>query len=86
MHSWDSGIGIWGYTLMSISMLLVWGAITAGIVLLARSLRASNQQNFQFPFRRTAEDLLLNAWRVGTLTPRRIRTGWMSSAGNRALS
>jgi putative membrane protein len=67
MHSWDSGIGIWGYTLMSISMLLVWGAITAGIVLLARSLRVSNQQNFQFPFRRTAEDLLAERFARGDI-------------------
>ncbi|VXC22206.1 conserved hypothetical protein [Arthrobacter sp. 9AX] len=58
MHSWDGDMGVWGYTMMSISMLVVWGAIIAGIILLARSLRTPNQQNQQFPSPRTAEDLL----------------------------
>jgi putative membrane protein len=67
MHSWDGDMGIWGYTLMSISMLVVWGAIIAGIVLLARSLRASNQQNLQFPSRRTPEDLLCERFARGDI-------------------
>ncbi|MHC6592546.1 SHOCT domain-containing protein [Arthrobacter sp. C152] len=58
MYGWNDGMGVWGYVLMSISMLVVWGAIITGIVLLARSLRAPYPHSTQYPLMRTAEDVL----------------------------
>lgn len=58
MYGWNDGMGLWGYVLMSISMVVVWGAVITGIVLLARSLRAPYPHNTQSPSMRTAEDLL----------------------------
>ena len=58
MYGWNDGMGLWGYVLMSISMLVVWGAIITGIVLLARSLRAPYPHNTRYPSMRTAEDVL----------------------------
>lgn len=68
MHYWNGGgLGIWGDILMSISMLLVWGAIIAGIVLLARSLRASNPQTPSLPGFKTAEDVLAERFARGEI-------------------
>ncbi len=39
MMYWNGQMGVWGYLIMSISMVLLWGAVITGIVLLARSLR-----------------------------------------------
>jgi len=36
MMMWGNGIGGWGMTLMTISSLLFWGLVIAGIVLLVR--------------------------------------------------
>lgn len=37
----DHGIGPWGYVLMSLNMLVFWGLIAAGIVLVVRYLGRS---------------------------------------------
>ncbi len=37
----DHGIGPWGYVLMSLNMLVFWGLIVTGIVLLVRYLGRS---------------------------------------------
>ncbi len=77
-------IGGWGYALMAIGMVLFWGAVITGIVLLVRS----GSQN---PFRRvgtpppdTAEDVLSGRFargeideseyrsRIGVLADRRV--------------
>ncbi|GAB1688640.1 SHOCT domain-containing protein [Krasilnikovia sp. M28-CT-15] len=38
MMYWGTGMGTWGMTLMTISSLLFWGLIIAGIVVLVRYL------------------------------------------------
>ncbi|MFD5277668.1 SHOCT domain-containing protein [Pseudarthrobacter sp. NPDC058362] len=60
-------MGIWGYIMMSISMLIFWGAIIAGVVLLARSLRAPGHQHYQAPPSRSAEDLLAERFARGEI-------------------
>jgi putative membrane protein len=36
MMYWGNGMGGWGYFLMTVSMLLFWGLLIAGVVLLVR--------------------------------------------------
>jgi putative membrane protein len=36
MMYWGNGMGGWGYVLMTVSMLLFWGLLLAGVVLLVR--------------------------------------------------
>jgi putative membrane protein len=67
MHYWSGDTGLWGYILMSISMLLIWGAIIVGIVLLARALRVPNPHTPSFPTSRTAEDLLAERFARGEI-------------------
>jgi putative membrane protein len=67
VYGWNDGMGLWGYALMSISMVVVWGAIITGIVLLARSLRAPSPHNPQPPSPRIAEDLLAERFARGEI-------------------
>lgn len=68
VYGWNAGMGLWGYVLMSISMVVVWGAIITGIVLLARSLRAPSPHNPQLPpSPRMAEDLLAERFARGEI-------------------
>lgn len=67
MYGWSGDMGIWGYIMMSVSMLIFWGAIIAGVVLLARSLRATGQQHYQAPPSRGAEDLLAERFARGEI-------------------
>ena len=36
MHWWGSDVSGWGYALMSVGMLLFWGLVIGGVVLLVR--------------------------------------------------
>lgn len=65
MYGWNDGMGLWGYVLISISMVVVWGAIIAGIVLLPRSLRAPSPNATRPPSPRTAEDVLAKRFARG---------------------
>ena len=67
VYGWNDGMGLWGYVLMSISMVVVWGAIVTGIVLLARSLRAPSPHHPQPPAPRMAEDLLAERFARGEI-------------------
>jgi putative membrane protein len=44
MYWYGSGMSGWGYALMTISMVLFWGAVIAGIVALVRYAGRSGQQ------------------------------------------
>jgi putative membrane protein len=66
VYGWNDGMGLWGYVMMSISMVVVWGAIITGIVLLARSLRAPSQHSTQPPSR-MAEDVLAERFARGEI-------------------
>ncbi|MDQ0664113.1 putative membrane protein [Arthrobacter ulcerisalmonis] len=66
VYGWNDGMGLWGYVLMSISMVMVWGAIITGIVLLARSLRAPSPHT-QPPPPRPAEDVLAERFARGEI-------------------
>ena len=43
MYWYGSGISVWGYALMTVSMILFWGAVIFGIVLLVRYFGRSGQ-------------------------------------------
>lgn len=66
VYGWNDGMGLWGYVLMSISMVVVWGAIITGIVLLARSLRAPSPHPLQ-QSPRPAEDVLAERFARGEI-------------------
>lgn len=66
MYGWSGEMGIWGYVMMSISMLIIWGAIIAGVVLLARSLRTQGHQ-YRATMYRSAEDLLAERFARGEI-------------------
>jgi putative membrane protein len=67
MYGWNDGMGLWGYVLMSISMVVVWGAIITGIVLLARSLRAPSPYGTHPQPPRMAEDVLAERFARGEI-------------------
>ncbi|MFP5312567.1 MAG: SHOCT domain-containing protein [Actinomycetes bacterium] len=67
MYGWNDGMGLWGYILMSISMVMVWGAIITGIVLLARSLRTPAVHGTPPPPPRLAEDVLAERFARGEI-------------------
>jgi putative membrane protein len=58
VYGWNDGMGLWGYVLVSIIMVVAWGASNTGVGLLARSLRAPSPGAPQPPSPRTAEDVL----------------------------
>ena len=43
MYWYGIGMGGWGYALMTVSMILFWGAVIFGIVMLVRYLGRSGQ-------------------------------------------
>lgn len=65
VYGWNDGMGLWGYVLMSVSMVVVWGAIITGIVLLARSLRAPSPYATHPQSPRMAEDVLAGRFARG---------------------
>jgi putative membrane protein len=44
MMYWGNGMGGWGYVLMTVSMLLFWGLLIAGVVLLVRYVGGDRRQ------------------------------------------
>jgi putative membrane protein len=44
MMYWGSGMGSWGYVLMTVSMLLFWGLLITGVVLLVRYVAGERRQ------------------------------------------
>ena len=59
MNWYGSGMSGWGYALMTISMVLFWGAVIAGIVLLVRHFGRSGQQTPAPPSQPPAPEQLL---------------------------
>ena len=59
MMFWNGNdIGGWGYALMAISMVLFWGAIVTGIVLLVRPRGGNSRSNGEIIASGSAENLL----------------------------
>lgn len=59
MMYWDGyGFGGWGFAIMLISMLLFWGAVILGIVLLARAVGSKPQNRGAAPMTASAEGTL----------------------------
>jgi putative membrane protein len=58
MYWYDHDPGGWGYVLMISGMVLFWGVLITGIVLLVRFVGRDGQQRAQPPALHTAEQLL----------------------------
>jgi putative membrane protein len=68
MMYWNGNdIGGWGYVLMAISMVLFWGAVITGIVLLVRSFGANSRQNGEILVSASAENLLAERFARGEI-------------------
>ena len=84
VYGWNDGMGWWGYVLMSISMVVVWGQsspvlscwpVSCGLrprTPASRRLRAGPRTSWP------------SGSHAGKLTPRNTRTGWLSCAATRA--
>jgi len=59
MYWYGSGMSGWGYALMTVSMVLFWGAVIAGIVLLVRHFGRSGQQTLAPPSQPASPEQLL---------------------------
>jgi putative membrane protein len=59
MYWYGNGMSGWGYALMTISMVLFWGAVIAGIVLLVRHVGRSGQQTPPPPSQPASPEQLL---------------------------
>jgi putative membrane protein len=44
MMYWGNGMGAWGYALMALNMVVFWGLLIGGIVLMSRYLRGGQEQ------------------------------------------
>jgi putative membrane protein len=68
MMFWNGNdIGGWGYALMAISMVLFWGAVITGIVLLVRSLGANSRPNGQMLVSGSVENVLAERFARGEI-------------------
>jgi putative membrane protein len=59
MNWYGNGMGGWGYALMTISVVLFWGAVIAGIVLLVRHFGRGGQQTPTPPSQPSSPEQLL---------------------------
>jgi putative membrane protein len=59
MYWYGSGMSGWGYALMTISMVLFWGAVIVGIVALVRHFGRGGQQTPAPPSQPAAPEQLL---------------------------
>jgi putative membrane protein len=68
MHWYGDHISGWGYTLMTVSIVLFWGLILAGVVALVRYLSRSGQQTAAPPLERpTPEQVLAERFARGDI-------------------
>ena len=68
MYWYGSGMSGWGYALMTVSMVLFWGAVIAGIVLLVRHFARGGQQTPAPPSQpATPEQLLAGRFARGEI-------------------
>ena len=65
---WGQGMSGWGYALMSVSMVLFWGLVILGIVVLVRYLaRSSPSAGGACAPRPTAEQVLAERFALGEI-------------------
>ena len=67
MMYWGNGMGGWGMVLMTISGLLFWGLIIAGIVLLVRSTGRGGQPSAAVTQPPTAQQVLAERYARGEI-------------------
>ena len=58
MHWYGAGIGGWSFALMTVTMLLFWGLILAGVVLLVRCVGGAGRPGHAGPAAQTPERIL----------------------------
>ena len=67
MYWYGNSMSGWGYALMTISMVLFWGLVIAGVVALIRYLGRSGQQGGAGPAPYTPEQLLAQRFAQGEI-------------------
>jgi len=67
MMYWGNGMGVWGYALMTVSMLLFWGLLIAGGVAVARYVGGDRRQPPPTPARPDPRSLLAERFAQGEI-------------------
>ncbi|TFD78283.1 SHOCT domain-containing protein [Cryobacterium fucosi] len=67
MYWGGTDIGVWGYVLMIVSMVLFWGAVVTGIVLLVRSFGPSSERRIDQSGTSSAESILAERFARGEI-------------------
>jgi len=67
MMYWGNGIGGWGVAVMTVSSLLFWGLVIAGIVVLVRYLSRAGQAGTPTGYRPTPEQVLADRFARGEI-------------------
>ena len=67
MYWYGSDPGVWGYSLMIIGMVLFWGLLITGIVMLVRYVGREASSPTHLPVLHTAEQLLAERFARGEL-------------------
>jgi putative membrane protein len=71
MYWYGSGVNGWGYALMTVGMVLFWGLIITGVVLLVRYLARGGQHPEPQPS--TPEDVLAHRYARGEIDEQEYR-------------
>ncbi|MEV4133801.1 SHOCT domain-containing protein [Dactylosporangium sp. NPDC049742] len=67
MMYWGNGMGGWGIVLMTVSNLLFWGLVIAGIVLLVRGVGRGGQVDTSSGQRSTPQQVLADRFARGEI-------------------
>ena len=67
MMYWGNGMSGWGMALMTVSNLLFWGVLIAGVVVLVRYLSRAGQPDTLTGYRPTPEQVLANRFARGEI-------------------
>jgi putative membrane protein len=67
MYWYGSGMSGWGYGLMTVGLILFWGAVIVALVALVRYLSQNRQQTTAPPSQRTPEQMLAERFARGEI-------------------
>ena len=70
MHWLGSDVSGWGYALMGVGMLLFWGLVIGGVVLLVRRAGRSDPADVRSPVSHTPEEVLAGRFARGEIDER----------------
>jgi putative membrane protein len=67
MYWYGSGMSGWGYGLMTVGLILFWGAVIVALVALVRYLSQTRQQTTALPSQQTPEQMLAERFARGEI-------------------